>query len=293
MSTLVIAQNSTAPKWLDKNAYPFQRNSFESSVGKINYVDEGTGDPIVMVHGNPGWSFEYREVIKGMASTHRCIAPDLIGFGFSDKPYEWDYLPESHAQVFEELMNQLNLENITLIVNDWGGPIGLSYAIKYPEKIKKLVILNTFLWSVKGDPHYEKFSKQAGGGLGRFLTKNFNFFARVVVKKVVGDKKKLTKNIHKHYYKHLSSRKDRKGSYIFPREIIGSHEWLASLWNRKDQIHSIPTIFVWGMKDIAFREQELNFWLENWGESRVIRLEEVGHFPQEEAPEAVIQALKE
>ena len=291
MTYNTIAQPNT-PNWLDQEEYPFERNSFQSSAGTLNYVDTGEGDPIVMVHGNPGWSFEYRNVIKGTMVTNRCIAPDLIGFGFSDKPYEWDYLPKSHAAIFEEFMDSLNLDNITLVVNDWGGPIGLSYAIKHPEKIKKLVILNTFLWSVKDDPYYQKFSKRAGGGIGVFLTKNFNFFGKVIVKKVMGDKKKLTRNIHRHYYKHLSSPKERKGSYIFPREVVGSHEWLANLWGQKDKISSIPTIFVWGMRDIAFREQELNYWLENWEKSEVVRLEDVGHFPQEEAPAEVIKALQ-
>jgi pimeloyl-ACP methyl ester carboxylesterase len=172
MTSNTIAQQNF-PKWLDQEEYPFSSNSFQSSAGMLNYVDVGKGDPIVMVHGNPGWSFEYRNVIKGMMAKNRCIAPDMIGFGFSDKPYEWDYLPKSHAAIFEEFMDSLNLNNITLVVNDWGGPIGLSYAIKHPEKIKKLVILNTFLWSVKDDPYYQKFSKRAGGGMGRFLIKNY------------------------------------------------------------------------------------------------------------------------
>src|ERR1022692_4366977 len=139
------------PLWLDRAEYPFSSHYFQLPMGRMHYVDEGHGDPIVMLHGNPGWSFEFRNIIKELSKTHRCIAPDHIGFGLSDKPVNWDYLPINQAANFEKLMDSLDLKNITMIVKDWGGPIGLSYAIKHPEKIKKLVILNTWLWSVKDD----------------------------------------------------------------------------------------------------------------------------------------------
>lgn len=297
LTLIAIIMNTTngqsnQPKWLDKNEYPFKNHFLTLPVGKMHYVDEGEGDPIVMVHGNPAWSFEFRNVIKEMSKTHRCLAPDHIGFGLSDKPENWTYLPEQHAKNFELWMDSLDLHNITLVVNDWGGPIGLSYALKHPERIKKIVILNTWLWSVENDPHFKKFSNFMGSWFGRFLIKRFNFFGKQVVKKAVGDSKKLSKKIHKHYYLHLETPAQRKGSYVFPKHIIGSSKWLDSLWQEKEKINSIPTAFVWGMKDIAFREQDLNFWLDNWKNSSVVKLPEIGHFPQEEAPEEVIKVLK-
>ena len=284
------AQNTNNPKWLDRIEYPFESNYAALPIGKMHYVDEGSGDPIVMVHGNPGWSFEFRNIIKGLSKTHRCIAPDHIGFGLSDKPLDWNYLPEKHAENFEMFMDNLNLKNIILIVSDWGGPIGLSYAIKHPEKVKKLILLNTWMWSVENDPYYRKFSKMMGGGFGRFMIKHFNIFGRMVVKKALGDKK-LSKDIHRHYYKHLNRKKFRKGCYTFPKEIIGSSAWLESLWQQREKINATPTTIIWGMKDIAFREQELNYWIEHWKKPNVIRLPNVGHFPQEEAPKKVIEEL--
>jgi haloalkane dehalogenase len=289
----VSANEINYPEWLDRKEYPFKSHFFTLPVGKMHYIDEGKGDPILMVHGNPGWSFEFRKIISEMSKTNRCIAIDHIGFGLSDKPYDFDYLPASHAKNFELLMDSLNLNNITMTFNDWGGPIGLSYAIKHPEKIKKLVILNTYLWSVENDPYYQKFSGMMGGKIGSFMIKNFNVFGKFFLKQVVGDKKSLTKHIHKHYYKHLATRKDRKGCYIFPREVVASGKWLDSLWEQREKINSIPTTFVWGMKDIAFREKELTYWIENWNNPKVIRLESVGHYPQEEAADDVIKALKE
>jgi haloalkane dehalogenase len=283
------AQN---PKWLDRTEYPFESKYYQLPVGKMHYIDEGEGETMVMIHGNPGWSFEFRHIIKEMSKTHRCIVPDHIGFGLSDKPFEWDYLPENHAKNLELFINSLNLKNITLVVNDWGGPIGLSYALKHPEKIKKIVIMNTWMWSVENDPYYRKFSGMMGGGFGRFMIKNFNIFGKMVVKKAVGDKKKLSKHIHKHYYKHLQTKKDRKGCYVFPKQIIGSSKWLDSLWQQRDKINKISTTIIWGIKDIAFREQELNYWIDNWNNPKVIKLAETGHFPQEEAPNRVIEELR-
>ena len=280
------------PKWLNQKEYPFKSHFLSLDIGKLHYIDEGQGDPIIFVHGNPGWSFEFRNIIKELSKTNRCIAPDHIGFGLSDKPYSYDYLPKQQADNFEKLLDSLNLKNITLVVNDWGGPIGLSYAIKHPEKIKKIIILNTWLWSVENDPYYRKFSGMMGGSIGRFMIKQFNIFGKMVVKKAVGDKKKLTKEIHKHYYKHLATPKDRKGCYVFPKQIIASSSWLDSLWQQRQKINSIPTTIIWGMKDVAFREQELNYWISNWNNPKIIKLDTIGHYPQEEAPEILIEELK-
>jgi haloalkane dehalogenase len=287
----VSAPETKYPKWLDRKEYPFKSHYFQLPVGKMHYVDEGQGYPIVMIHGNPGWSFEFRKVITELSKTNRCIAPDHIGFGLSDKPQDFDYLPASQARNFELFMDSLNLNNITLTFNDWGGPIGLSYAIKHPEKIRKLVILNTWLWSVEDDPYFQRFSNMMGGTIGKWMIKNFNIFGKLVVKKAMGDSKKLTKEIHRHYYKHLETRKDRKGCYTFPRQITRSAKWLDTLWQQREKINSIPTTFVWGMKDIAFREKELNYWIANWNNPKVIRLDETGHYPQEEAPDVLINAL--
>ncbi|KAA3609716.1 MAG: alpha/beta fold hydrolase [Calditrichaeota bacterium] len=271
------------PQWLDRNDYPFKSKILDlDDIGKMHYVDEGSGDPIVMVHGNPTWSYLYRHMIKGLSGNNRCIAMDHIGFGLSDKPHDWSYLPEQHAENLEALLENLDLENITLVVQDWGGPIGLSYALKHPQKIKNLVIMNTWVWPAKGDPHYEKFSGFMGGTIGQFLIRNFNFFAKVVMKKAYGDTSKLTKEIHSHYLNPLDTPAHRKGSWVFPKEIIGSNDWLEKLWSQREKIADKPSLILWGMKDIAFRENELNKWEDLLKKHTVKKLEDVGHFVQEE-----------
>lgn len=274
--------------WLNRKKYPFQSNYFDLPIGKMHYLDEGEGDPIVFVHGNPGWSYEFRESIKELSKTNRCIAVDHIGFGLSEKPYDWDYLPESHATNLSNLLSYLNLDNIVLVVNDWGGPIGLSYALNNFKKIKHLMITNTWMWSVSDNPSSKKFSAFAGGIFGRFLIKYFNFFGKVIIKYCFGDKKYFDKTI----YKHLETPKDRKGCWVFPKQIIASSDWLDSLWQKRKSIEDIPATVIWGAKDVAFEESQLHIWKNILNNKTIIKLDTVGHYPYEEAADLFIRELK-
>ena len=268
-------------EWLDKDEYPFQSKYFDLPMGRMHYVDEGASShAIAMVHGNPAWSYTYRKLIKCLSNKYRCIALDHIGFGLSDKPIEWDYLPENHANNFEKLLDHLDLESITLMVGDWGGPIGLSYALNHPDKIKSIVITNTWMWSVKGILHYEIFSRVMGGIIGRVLIKRHNFFVKVLMKKMF--RAEISSSVHQHYIEPLKKPMDRKGCWIFPKQIIGSSNWLANLWNKRAAIINKPSLIIWGKKDIAFREIELEKWKSLFTDVEVHEYDEVGHFVQEE-----------
>ena len=267
--------------WLDKNDYPFQSKYFDLPMGRMHYVDEGkSAHAIVMVHGNPTWSYTYRKLIKSLSHKHRCIALDHIGFGLSDKPIEWDYLPENHAINFEKFLNHLDVKSISLIVGDWGGPIGLSFAVNYPNKIKSIVITNTWMWSLKGIFHFEMFSKFMGGIIGRALIKRYNFFVKVLMKRMF--RAKLAPSVHQHYIEPLKLPMDRKGCWIFPKQIIGSSNWLAKLWDKRHSIVNKPSLIIWGKSDIAFRDVELEKWKSIFTELEVHEYGEVGHFVQEE-----------
>jgi haloalkane dehalogenase len=279
------------PDWIDRNEYPFTPQQFKLPMGQLSYLDEGQGAPLVMVHGNPTWSFQFRHLIKHFSKSQRCLAPDHIGFGLSDKPADWNYLPGSQAENFERLLEALDLKNITLVVGDWGGPIGLSYAIRHPEKIKNIVVTNTWLWSVNSDWYYRAFSGFMGGPIGHWLIGRHNFFARSVVKVAYGDKRKLTPAIHRHYTLALARPEDRKGSWVFPREIIGSSRWLESLWAQRAVLNDKIKLLAWGMKDIAFREKELNYWATHFPTARVVRYADAGHFLSEEKPDELIREL--
>ena len=277
--------------WIDGQEYPFVSQYFDVPAGRLHYVDEGSGQPIVMVHGNPTWSYLYRHLIKRLRPEYRCVAIDHLGFGLSDKPKDWGYLPADHAANLAALIEGLGLKDITLAVQDWGGPIGLSYAVVHPENVARIIIMNTWAWPVNRDPYYIAFSGFVGGPIGRMLIRRYNFFARTIMRQAFGDKRKLTVAAHEHYLRALSDPEDRTGCLVFPKQIIGSTPWLAQLRDNMSRLNGKPTLIVWGMKDIAFREKELKRWERTFPEARSIRLSSVGHFVQEEAPEELAEAV--
>jgi haloalkane dehalogenase len=269
------------PAWLDRSEYPFESHYLDLPMGRMHYVDEGSADhAVVMVHGNPAWSFSYRKLIKHLSPHYRCIAPDHIGFGLSEKPVDWDYLPEHQAANFEQLLDRLNPSSISLVVGDWGGPIGLSYALKHPEKVRSLIITNTWMWPVKGTFHYEAFSAFMGGPVGGFLIDRFNFFVTVLMKQMF--RTRIDPAIHQHYVEPLSKPAERKGCRVFPREIIGSNAWLSQLWSQRSAITAKPALIVWGLQDIAFRTIELEQWKRLLTNAEAHTFNTAGHFVQED-----------
>lgn len=295
----------TDTDWIDRNEYPFVSHFFQTPAGKLHYVDQGTGEVVVMLHGNPTWSFLYRNLIKRLSSNgqvagcppneegvgFRCIAPDHIGFGLSDKPADWSYLPEDHAKNLEALIDHLGLKNITLVVGDWGGPIGMHYAVAHPENVKRLVVTNSWAWPVDKDFHYVSFSAFMGGPIGHFLIRYFNFFVTSFMPVAFGEKGKLGTRAHRHYKDALPTAASRKGCHVFPKQIIASTPWLTQLWNKMGVLSNKPALIVWGMKDVAFREQELKRWQQVLPNSIALRLNTVGHFVPEEAPGELADAV--
>ena len=277
--------------WIDQTEYPFASHYLQVPAGRLHYVDEGHGAPVVMVHGNPTWSFLYRHLIKELRPAYRCVALDHMGFGLSDKPQDWSYLPADHAANLSALLDDLELRNITLVVQDWGGPIGLAYAVAHPEKVARLIIMNTWAWPVNRDWYYIAFSGFMGGPIGRQLIRRYNFFAQTIMPQAFGDKRKLTPAAHQHYLRALGAPEDRTGCMILPRQIIASTPWLGQLWDQIAVLRDKPTLIVWGMKDIAFRAQELQQWERTFPAAQVVRLDTVGHYVQEEAAAALAGAV--
>jgi pimeloyl-ACP methyl ester carboxylesterase len=157
----------------------------------MHYVDEGAGEVILFVHGTPSWSFDFRNVIKELSKQNRCLAMDHIGFGLSDKPEAYDYTTKNHSKTLEKFIIDKKLNDITLVVHDFGGPIGLNFAIQYPERIKRLVILNSWLWSGESDPDFQKLKRVLKSPLLPFLYRFLNFSPRFVLPQSFGEKKTI------------------------------------------------------------------------------------------------------
>jgi haloalkane dehalogenase len=270
--------------WVDRTEYPFADHYLNLPMGRLHYVDEGRGHPILMVHGTPEWSFGYRYLIKGLSQKYRCIAADHLGFGLSSKPAGWSYLPEEHAGNLAQLIAYLNLRDFTLIVHDYGGPIGLAYAVRHPENIHSLVLMNTWMWSLNHDPHFSG-TKLFAGGLGRFLYEKMAFSARVMLPSAMGDRSMLTRPIFQQYLKAWRTSEERHGTWVFAREVLGSSAWYETLWERRDALQAIPALILWGLKDWAFRPVELEKLKTIFREPQVVTFENTGHFVTEELRE--------
>ena len=277
----------TAPGWLDRIEYPFTSKWLELSAGRLHYVDEGQGRPLVFVHGTPDWSFVWRHLIKALSPRYRCIAPDNLGFGLSDKPQDASYAPAEQAANLRQLIEHLGLRDVTLVLHDFGGPFGFSYALERPDNVRSLVLMNTWMWSLRGDRHFEWAGRFFAGRLGRYLYLRHNFAARVMLKYSFADRARLPSRIHAQYLGPFPTPESRAATWAYARSLLDGSEWYESLWRRRERLRDKPTLLVWGMKDRAFREKELARLESVFARREVIRLDQVGHFPPEEAPEAV------
>ena len=276
--------------WLDTSEYPFNSNFFSINGHKLHYIDEGQGEIILFVHGTPSWSFDYRNIIQKLKTNYRCIAIDHIGFGLSDKPEHYDYSTQNHSKTLEKFVLEKRIANFTLVVHDFGGPIGLNFAIKHPEKIKNLVILNSWLWSSKSDPDFIKFSKILKSPLLPFLYRYFNFSPKFILPRSFGDKK-ISKRILSQYTKPFADKTQRNGPLAFARSLLNDQDWFEELWNKRQAISNKPALFIWGMKDPVIKPHNLARFQSGFSNSITIQLETCGHFPQEEQPDITAKSI--
>lgn len=280
------------PPWLDPALYPFRSRWHGPPGQRMHYVDEGRGRPLLFVHGTPSWSFEWRHAIRALSGRHRCVAPDHLGFGLSDKPATADYRPEAHARRLDTLVEALDLRHAVLVVHDFGGPIGLPLALGSSGRVGAVVLLNTWMWPHADDPGVQRLSRFVASPLGRFLYTWLNASPRWLLPAVFADRSRLPRAVHRHYLRPFPSRHRRRAPWVLGCALAGSDPYYARLWARRDVLAALPTTLVWGTRDPAFGPGYLDRWRQMLPSARV-HLLEVGHFPQEEAPEAVLGALEE
>lgn len=274
---------SLSPAWLDRSLYPFTSRWFDSADGPMHYVDEGSGTPIVFVHGTPTWSFLYRHLIARLARRHRVIAVDHLGFGLSAKPANAPYEPKDHASRLLALLDVLQLTGVTLGVHDFGGPIGLAAAIGRPDRVERLVLFNTWLWSIENDAAIAPGARVAGSWFGRLLYRHFNFPVKVLMPKAMGDRRVLTATVHRHYAAPLGTPDERMGAWACARALLDASSWYDELWAQRGRLRGKPMLFLWGMKDPTFGPAYLERWRREFPDAQVHTIASVGHFVPEEA----------
>jgi pimeloyl-ACP methyl ester carboxylesterase len=278
----------------------------------MHYVDEGPQDgrPVVLLHGNPTWGYLYRNFIPPLVEAgHRAIVPDHLGFGRSDKPDEADlYGVPRHAERLDALLESLDLSGATVVPQDWGGPIGLRWATRHPQRVDGLFILNTFAHGFRPEllpPGKDKVPLPLPlrlfrtPGIGEVLVKGLDGFKRgFLFQQGVVHRDRLTPTVKRAYREVHSGWSERTSILVFPREIPVTGEGPVAQMNAeieaglKEQFRSKPVHVTWAMKDPAFVPEFLdNLWLDTFPDAEVTKLDDAGHYLQEDAHERIAPEL--
>lgn len=274
----------------DRDLYPFTSRWFDSSQGRLHYIDEGTGPPILFCHGNPTWSFLYRNVIAGLRDQFRCIAPDYLGFGLSDRPSGYGYTVEEHARVVGELVDSLGLDGYVSMGQDWGGPVTMAVDTVRADRVRGIVLGNTWFWPADG-LKMKVFSKVMSSRPMQSAILKRNFFVERLIP--VGTTRTLTPLEMEHYRAVQPSPEARKGVAELPKQILAARPLLQRLEHEVPAtLGAKPALFVWGMKDFAFKPAAtLPRMRATFPDHVVVELPEANHFMQEDAPDRIAAAI--
>jgi haloalkane dehalogenase len=281
------------PFEVDSEEYPFKDNWLLYQDGYIHYIDEGYGKTILLLHGNPTWSYLYRNVVKELRDDYRLIALDYPGFGMSKAPSTYGYTPQEHAKALTQFIQQLNLKDFVIVVQDWGGPIGMHYAVHHPENISGIVLMNTWAWPATL-PAMRLFSIAMGGWpIGYWLQTKQNFFAKTIVPRGIHQAKKVTNRLKKAYTDPFQTPESRIPTWVFPRSIRKEHRWLGKTESKLTNLSSIPTQILWGMKDSAgFPLSEMKKWQTYLPKNETEILDDASHYVQEDRPDRIAAAIR-
>lgn len=277
--------------------YPFPPNYLDLGNGiNYHYLDEGQGEPILMLHGNPTWSFYYRNLVSHFSKTHRVIAPDHIGCGLSDKPKDYSYRLATHIENVEKLVKKLDLKNITLVVHDWGGPIGFGFATINPERIKRIVVLNTAAFLLLRFPWYLKLL--ASPTIGQFLVRGLNIFLRAACLLGSGRFAGIRGAVKRGFLRPYRSWKNRIAIYRFIKDIPFSNfhptrNVMIQIENSLGKLKDKPMQVYWGKKDPVFNLHYLARFKKEFPEAQFFEYEDAGHFVLEDKTEEIIAGIEE
>jgi len=279
-----------------RHLYPFTSHYLDLNGLKYHYLDEGEGDPIVMVHGNPTWSFYYRELIKALRGRYRSIVPDHIGCGLSDKPEVSDYDYRLHSRIddLDNLLDTLtDVEKITLILHDWGGMIGMAYALRHPEKIRRLVVMNTAAFlppPAKRIPVRLSIIRRSGP-LAALAVLGFNLFA--VGALFMASEKGLSAEVKTGLTAPYNCWKNRIATLKFVQDIPlaekdPSYRLVKQVDDQLQTLSKLPMLVFWGEHDFVFDHDYLSEWQRRFPEAEIHRFPDAGHYVLEDVPEKII-----
>lgn len=266
--------------------------AWDSAEGVVRYVDEGAGEAVVLMHGTPSSSFEWRHVVPELATRFRVLAWDALGFGASDKPPDGAYRPADHARRLGQWLDEVAPETaVHLVVHDFGGPFGLGWAVENPGRVASVVAMNTFAWGPAVMPRLAWFGRLLDSPPGRCLYVGANGSPRWVAPSAWADRSRLTPDIQAAYLAPFPRPVDREAVYACATSLWRERAWFDALWPRVAALPGAKSL-VWGVADPALGRDCLAQFRRAWPDAAGTELEGAGHFPQEEAPDGVLDALQ-
>jgi len=278
----------TEPAW--KSLYPFESHQLSIDGCKYHYVDEGQGDPLLMVHGNPTWSFYWRNLVKAFQGKYRTIAVDHIGCGLSDKPQNYDYRLARHIDNLKTLIERLDLRRITLLAHDWGGAIGMGAAGEMPERFARVVLFNTGAFRSSRCPLRIRACRIPV--VGEFAVRGLNGFARAALLMATNRRGGLPREVRAGLIAPYGNWHDRIATHKFVLDIPlstthPSYDTLRRVEENLSKLKHLPMSLIWGMKDWCFTPHFLERFQEFFPQAEVHRLANAGHYVIEDEPEVV------
>ncbi|MGD9947412.1 MAG: alpha/beta fold hydrolase [Desulfobulbus sp.] len=264
--------------------YPFQPQFVHINGHRLAYLDQGQGLPVVMVHGNPSWSYLYRNLVTHLQDRYRCIVPDHLGCGFSDKPQNYPYRLQNHLENLESLLDQLAIERCVLVVHDWGGAIGMGWAGKHAQRVAGVVVLNTAAFRSRRMPL--RIAMCRWPILGELLVRGLNGFAGAAIFMAVT--KRMRPEIAQGFLAPYDNWHNRVAVHRFVQDIPmkpNHPSWatLAAIEEGLAHLAEVPMLLCWGGADFCFNDWFYQEWQRRFPSAEAHYFKRAGHYLLEEA----------
>jgi pimeloyl-ACP methyl ester carboxylesterase len=281
--------------------YPFPGRFLSRPAGKLHYLDEGSGEPVLMLHGNPTWSYYYRHLVRALRGTHRCVVPDHIGCGLSAKPPVgvYDYSLKSRVDDLEALLDSLGLsEDLTLVLHDWGGMIGMAFAARHPQRIARIVAMNTAAFPLPRSKRFPWLLRLARDTrLGAWLVLKHNAFCRAALRWCV-TRTTLPAPVRRMYLKPYDAPEHRLAVLKFVQTIPlkatdPGYDIVRDTAMSLTKFSHVPVLLLWGLRDFVFDRHFLTEWCRYFPRAETHTWADCGHFLLEDAADEVIATIRE
>jgi haloalkane dehalogenase len=285
---------------ISPSLYPFADHFLDRGGLRLHYIDEGQGEPVVMLHGNPTWSFHFRVLVLALRDRYHVVVPDHMGMGLSDKPDDsrYRYRLQSRADDLAALLDHLGLvRRVTLIMHDWGAMIGMAWAVRFPERVARLVLLNGAAFHVPPDAHVPAaLHLVRNRALGALALRSSDFFIRTAARTCC-TRRPLPGEVLDAYLAPYATWADRIALLRFPQDVPlvasdPSYGLVSTIEAGLEQFRQTPTMICWGDRDVVFPPRVLDIWRAHWPHAEIHRFPDCGHWVLEDAPDEIAACVR-